>query len=136
MYLLFMNYNMDSDSATHLNHIKTIAYFFEEKYNDDISNKIKAVIDDNHLDYTINNNGVFINLNVIDKDIIEVIYDIIISNDHTINEHMVNNKELFTNIHTKTIYCENETFTGFPDTIHYTTFDSYLLDLSKVHLTI
>ena len=64
MYLLFVNYNMDSDSATHLNHIKTIAYFFEEKYNDDISNKIKAVIDDNHLDYTINNNGVFINLNV------------------------------------------------------------------------
>jgi len=136
IYLLFVFYNMDSDSVTHLNHIKTISFFFEEKYNDEISNKIKSVIDDNHLEYTINNNGVFINLNAIDKEIVEVIYNIIISNDNTINEHMVNHNELFTSIHTQPNHYEKETFTGLPDTIHYTTFDSYLLDLSKVHLTI
>ena len=136
MYLLFVSYTMELESEKHHKHIKTIAYFFEEKYNDDISNKIKSVIDDNHLDYTINNNGVFINLNVLDKKILEVIYDIIISNDHTINEHMIHSKELFTNIHIQPIHRENETFTAFPDTIHYTTFDSYLVDLSKVHLTI
>ena len=124
---------METESLQHI--IKTISYFFEEKYNDDISNKIKSIIDDNQLDYTVNNNGVFINLNVVDKEILEVIYEIIISNDNTINEHMEKNSELFTSIHTSTSY-EKETFTMKPDTIKCTNIDSYLLKLSKVHLTI
>ena len=130
-----MDYNMDNVQQM----IKTIAFFFEKKYNDDISNKIKTFIDDNNLEYTINNNGVFINLNMIDTPILEYIYGIIMSNDNTIQGDMVNSGELFTNIDApknKASMYDIHKFIQSPDNIHYTTIDTFLIDLSKVHLTI
>ena len=91
------------------------------------------------MEYTINNNGVFINLNMIDTPILEYIYGIIMSNDNTIHGDMVNSGELFTNIDAptnQTSMYDIHKFIQGPDNIHYTTIDTFLIDLSKVHLTI
>ena len=51
--------------------IKTISYFFKGEHNEEISNKVLSIIDNYELEYTVNNNGIFINLTNVSKDIIE-----------------------------------------------------------------
>ena len=72
--------DQDNENMSFKDHkIKYIYSFFEKKYSEEISNKILTIIDNYNIDYTINKNGIFINLNVIDEEILHLIYDCIIS---------------------------------------------------------
>jgi hypothetical protein len=118
--------------------IKTISYFFKGEHNEEISNKVLSIIDNYELEYTVNNNGIFINLNVIDNFLLDIIYDCIETNNTLLNNSDDNtNNELFDNINIPII--NNSVFKEFvksPDSIKYTTIDKEVLSLSKKILTI
>ena len=116
--------------------IKAISYFFKGEYNDDISNKVLSIIDNYELDYTVNNNGIFINLNVIDNFLLDLIYDCIETNNTLLNDTNDDNNGLFDNINIPVINNLVYEFVKSPDSIKYTTIDKELLSLSKQILTI
>ena len=57
--------------------IKVIFHFFNIKYNEEISTKVLSIINNYSLDYTVNNNGIFINISVLNDTILDMIYSII-----------------------------------------------------------
>ena len=116
--------------------INAISNFFKGEYNDDISNKVLSIIDNYELDYTVNNNGIFINLNVIDNFLLDLIYDCIETNNTLLNDTNDDNNELFDNINIPVINNLVYEFIKSPDSIKYTTIDKELLSLSKQILTI
>ena len=116
--------------------IKVISYFFKGEYNDEISNKVLSIIDNYELDYTVNNNGIFINLNVIDNFLLDLIYDCIETNNLLLNDTSDDNNELFDNINIPAINNLVYEFVKSPDSIKYTIIDKELLSLSKQILTI
>ena len=118
--------------------IKAILYFFDNKYDEDISDKILSIIDDNNIDYTSNNNGFFINLNTLDNDILDIIYDIVISSSGVINmkDGLDNDNLLSNNIINISNVTDIIDSVDKYDNIHYSNIDSYLLELSTYTLTI
>ena len=113
--------------------IKYIYTFFEKKYSDEISNKILTIINNYNIEYTVNKNGIFINLNVIDDEIIDLIYDCIMSSNKCIN----NSKNLIKmNTIVKDVKSEIDDFVYGTDTINYTNVDISYLELSRRVLTI
>ena len=113
--------------------IKYIYTFFEKKYSDEISNKILTIINNYNIEYTVNKNGIFINLNVIDDEIIDLIYDCIMSSNKCIN----NSKNLIKmNTIVKDVKSEIDDFVYGTDTINYTNEDISYLELSRRVLTI
>tara|TARA_B100000424_G_scaffold255730_1_gene234996 strand:+ start:167 stop:550 length:384 start_codon:yes stop_codon:yes gene_type:complete len=119
--------------------IKAILYFFDNKYDEDISDKILSIIDDNNIDYTSNNNGFFINLNTLDNDILDIIYDIVISSSGVINMNDgLDNDNLLSNniINISNVTDIIDSLDKHDDNINYSNIDSYLLELSTYTLTI
>ena len=114
--------------------IKYIYTFFEKKYSDEISNKILTIINNYNIEYTVNKNGIFINLNVIDDEIIDLIYDCIMSSNKCINNSTKNLIKMNTSV--KGIKSEIEDFVYDTDTINYTNVDISYLELSRRVLTI
>jgi len=115
--------------------IKVISTFFEGDYNEEVSNKILNIIDNYSLDYTLNNNGIFINLNVIDDFLLDIIYDCIKSN-YNLSGNSDNDYGLFDNITTPIINDDLHPFNYSVDSINYANVDMRLLSLSKDMLTI
>ena len=114
--------------------IKYIYSFFEKKYSDEISNKILTIINNYNIEYTVNKNGIFINLNVIDDEIIYLIYDCIMSSNKCINNSTKNLIKMNTSV--KDVKSEIEGFVYGTDTINYTKVDISYLELSRRVLTI
>jgi hypothetical protein len=114
--------------------IKYIYSFFEKKYSDEISNKILTIINNYNIEYTVNKNGIFINLNVIDDEIIDLIYDCIMSSTKCINNSTKNLIKMNTSV--KDVKSEIEDFIYGTDTINYTDVDISYLELSRRVLTI
>jgi len=115
--------------------IKSISFIFETRYNDTLSEKVLSIINSYEtLDYTVNNNGIFINLNVLSNDILDMVYYIVsdyekeITIDEGINENI--NYTSYPSID------YTESFIRRKDTITYNDADSYLLKLSTRFLTI
>jgi len=124
------------DTVIDRNHkIRIISFIFETKYNQELSEKVLSIINSyNTLDYTINNNGIFINLNAIDNSILDMIYYIVseYEKETTIEEDCTN-----TVCYSNHICIEySEDFIGSKDTITYSKIDGYLLNLSTKVLTI
>jgi len=117
------------------NKIDVIAYFFRTMSNDIISSKIKAIIDNMSLECTINNNGIFINLNVLDDYVLDIIYMLVVDNDHINSIHSSNDS---IEQHGVTVNTTNnlEGFIRSPDNISYSDTDEFLLQLSRNYLTI
>tara|TARA_B110000495_G_C22925898_1_gene541079 strand:+ start:521 stop:877 length:357 start_codon:yes stop_codon:yes gene_type:complete len=110
--------------------IKYISLFFDKQYHDELSDKIMSLIDINNTAYTINHNGIFINLNSINDILLDNIYNIINDN-HIDEDDMV---DMHTSLkHTPII---NDEFIPTKDRIQCTHIDTFLIDLSKQHLTI
>ena len=114
--------------------IKYIYSFFEKKYSDEISNKILTIINNYNIEYTVNKNGIFINLNVIDDEIIYLIYDCIMSSNKCINNSTKNLIKMNTSV--KDVKSEIEGFVYGTDTINYTNVDISYLELSRRVVTI
>ena len=114
--------------------IKYIYSFFEKKYSDEISNKILTIINNYNIEYTVNKNGIFINLNVIDDEIIYLIYDCIMSSNKCINNSTKNLIKM--NISIKDVKSEIYDFVYGTDTINYTKVDISYLELSRRVVTI
>jgi len=110
--------------------IKYISSFFEQLYNDDTADKIISLLDVNNTYYTINNNGIFLNLNTIDDILLNDIYDIIKDNNIDIEG------EPFMNIIIDQVNTLKDGFIPTYDTISCNKVDSFLLNLSNQHLTI
>jgi len=115
--------------------IKSISFIFETRYNDTLSEKVLSIINSYEtLDYTVKNNGIFINLNVLSNDILDMVYYIVsdyekeITIDEGINENI--NYTSYPSID------YTESFIRRKDTITYNDADSYLLKLSTRFLTI
>lgn len=115
--------------------IKAISFIFETKYNDKLSEKVLSIINNfDSLDYTINNNGIFINLNVLDNEILDMIYYVVSDYEKEIN--IDDDNYLNMNYSNSPIISSIETFVKKEDTIMYNEVDSYLLELSTQILTI
>ena len=112
--------------------VKYIYTFFKNDNDEEAANYILTIIDNHSIEYTINNNGIFINLNVIPDEILDVIHDYIISvrgNSIVTNDPIIN-----THVDAKDINYDQ--FIGTPDHIEYEEVDLRLLDISRVVLTI
>ena len=115
--------------------IKAISFIFETKYNDKLSEKVLSIINNfDSLDYTINNNGIFINLNVLDNEILDMIYYVVSDYEKEIN--IDDDNDINMNYSNSPIISSIETFVKKEDTIMYNEVDSYLLELSTQILTI
>jgi hypothetical protein len=115
--------------------IKVISFIFETKYSDKLSEKILSIIKDNDsVDYTINNNGIFINLNFLDSEILDTIYFIV--NDYEKEINVDNYNSVNINYDNYPIIDDIDTFVKKEDTIMYNDVDTYLLELSTQFLTI
>jgi|TARA_B110001469_G_scaffold94684_1_gene90631 hypothetical protein len=110
--------------------IKYISTFFEQIYNGETVDKIISLLDVNNTYYTINNNGIFLNLNTINDILLTNIYDIIKGNHIDIDE------ESYMCIIEDKVTTIKEYFTPTPDNVSFTKIDSFLLNLSNQHLTI
>jgi hypothetical protein len=110
--------------------IKYISTFFEQLYNDETVDKIISLLDVNNTYYTINNNGIFLNLNTINDMLLNDIYDIIKGNHINIEE------EWGMCIITDKVKTLKEDFISTPDNISLTEIDSFVLNLSNQHLSI
>ena len=111
--------------------IKYIFNFFKNNMDEEPSNYILSIIDNQSIEYTINNNGIFINLNVINNNTLYLIHDYIIS--------LHGNKKtgIYTINNTPTkLVTPSDNFTPTPDTIKYDEYDIRLLSLSTNVLTI
>ena len=115
--------------------IKAISFIFETKYNDKLSEKVLSIINNyDSLDYTINNNGIFINLNVLDNEILDMIYYVVSDYEKEIN--IDDDNDINMNYSNTPIISSMETFVKKEDNIMYNEVDSYLLELSTQFLTI
>ena len=115
--------------------IKVISFIFETKYSDKLSEKVLSIIKDNDsVDYTINNNGIFINLNFLDSEILDTIYFIV--NDYEKEINVDNYNSVNINYDNYPIIDDIDTFVKKEDTIMYNVVDTYLLELSTQFLTI
>ena len=115
--------------------IKAISFIFETKYNDKLSEKVLSIINNyDSLDYTINNNGIFINLNVLDNEILDMIYYVVSDYEKEIN--IDDDNDINMNYSNTPIISSIETFVKKEDNIMYNEVDSYLLELSTQFLTI
>ena len=115
--------------------IKAISFIFETKYNDKLSEKVLSIINNyDSLDYTINNNGIFINLNVLDNEILDMIYYVVSDYEKEIN--IDDDNDINMNYSNSPIISSIETFVKKEDNIMYNEVDSYLLELSTQFLTI
>jgi hypothetical protein len=110
--------------------IKYISTFFEQLYNDETVDKIISLLDVNNTYYTINNNGIFLNLNTINDILLNDIYDIIKGNHIDIDE------ESYMCIIAAPVNKLNVNFTPTSDNVSLTDIDSFLLNLSNQHLSI
>jgi|TARA_B110001469_G_C9362555_1_gene189730 hypothetical protein len=110
--------------------IKYISMFFNNSYNTDISGEIISLLNLNLTSYTINHNGIFINLNTITTNLLRGIYDIIKNNDININE---SNKM---DIDVKQSLLNKHSFIPTHDNIMFNDIDPILLNLSTQYLTI
>lgn len=127
--------DQDNENMSFKDHkIKYIYSFFEKKYSEEISNKILTIIDNYNIDYTINKNGIFINLNVIDEEILHLIYDCIISSTkcETLTAQEIQTCQKVS----KVITTDDDEFVYKPDTITYSPIDIDFLELSKRVLSI
>ena len=114
--------------------IKYIYSFFEYKYNEEISNKVLSIVDNYTIEYTVNNNGIFINLNVINDEVLDIIYDCIVSTKHIeLPDKFITNDK---HISKSNVTDQEQLFVSKPDVIKYTKVDYELLTLSKQILTI
>ena len=115
--------------------IKAISFIFETRYNDKLSEKVLSIINCYEtLDYTVNNNGIFINLNVLSNDILDMVYYIV--NDY--EKEITIDEGINENINYTSYPCIDctESFIKKKDTIMYNDVDTYLLKLSTRFLTI
>lgn len=115
--------------------IKAISFIFETKYNDKLSEKVLSIINNyDSLDYTINNNGIFINLNVLDNEILDMIYYVVSDYEKEIN--IDDDNDINMSYSNSPIIYSIENFVKKDDTILYNEVDTYLLELSTQFLTI
>ena len=115
--------------------IKVISFIFETIYSDILSEKVLSIIKDiDSVDYTINNNGIFINLNFLDSEILDTIYFIV--NDYEKEINVDNYNSVNINYDNYPIIDDIDTFVKKEDTIMYNVVDTYLLELSTQFLTI
>jgi len=115
--------------------IKTISFIFETRYNDKLSEKVLSIINNyDTLDYTVNNNGIFINLNVLGNEILDMVYYVVSDYEKEITIEEGTNE----NINYTSYPCINctESFVQKKDTIIYNDVDIHLLKLSTQFLTI
>jgi len=125
------------DSVTRNYKIKVISFIFETRYNDKLSEKVLSIINNNNhdtLDYTTNNNGIFINLNTISNNILDMIYYVVQDYEKEVKIHEGTNEGV--NYISKPSIDHNDVFTKRIDTIMYSNVDNYLLQLSTKLLTI
>jgi|TARA_Y100000389_G_scaffold51039_1_gene46757 hypothetical protein len=113
--------------------IKYISNFFNSKHNPDITSKIFVILEQYKINYTSNKNGMFINLNIIDDDILQILYDIIVS---SINDIYINNIDIPTCQIKVTKSKLNGKTIKINDDIALTTVDSFILNLSRNMLSI
>jgi len=114
--------------------IKTISFFFATRYNDTLSEKVLSIINNyNTLDYTVNSNGIFINLNFLDNDILDMIYYVVNDYKKEINMNDVNDNINYISIPSITY---SDSFTKQAENIEYNDVDNFVLDLSTRVLTI
>ena len=123
------------DIITKNNKINVISTFLKGNHSEDTSNELLSIIDNHSIDYTINCNGIFINLNVIDDYLLNSIYDYIVTN-HMLQDNVNNDEFLVDKLEEPKPKNTNHEFVGVPDAITYTKVDLRLLSLSKKMLTI
>ena len=98
-----------------------------------ITDYILNSIISNGIDYTSNKNGVFINLSVLDDDILDYIYNLIITHNYTNkNSSVLTNKVCNKELNPKNMTMEHKK----KDSIPMKPIDVILLSLSKQSLTI
>jgi len=123
-----------NDSVTRNYKIKAISFFFEARYNEKLSEKVLSIINNYTLEYTVNNNGIFINLNVLDDSILDMIHYVVkeyekeISIDGSINEGVYHDCQPYIDY--------GDSFIQKKDNIKSNKVDDYLLQLSTRLLTI
>ena len=115
--------------------IKKISFIFESRPSDKLYDKIMKIINNNKIEYTENKNGIFLNLNSLDDDILDIIYKMSNYYEKELNNFDKNNNNVNNyKCKNKDNYCE--TFIKQKNNIKYFDIDYYILNLSKINITI
>ena len=122
------------------NHKRNIISLFFDDYNFDATEILNIIIK-NNIEYSTNQNGIFINLSLIKEDIIDKIYNKLLSmKNKNIKDKKNNNKNnkkdklLENNNMNNTVKKNNQT--NIIENIKLTNYDKYLLSLSKQEIII
>jgi len=95
--------------------------------------QIFKIIQDTDISYSENSNGIFINLNFLDNDILDMIYYVVNDYKKEINMNDVNDNINYISIPSITY---SDSFTKQAENIEYNDVDNFVLDLSTRVLTI